>query len=62
MVDRHDKWVFITAFNLNIDHVINNLARTKPITCVQHQATATLKVSRDGIHIRKLMSAGLGKS
>lgn len=49
---RHNKWVIVTSFNLDIDHVIDNLARTEPITCTQHQTTATLNVSRDRMHLR----------
>lgn len=59
---RHNKWVTVAAFNLDIDHVIDNLARAEPITCAQHQTTATLNVSRDRMHLRKLMSIGFGKS
>ena len=59
---RHNKWVIITAFNLNVDRVVDNLARTEPITCMQHQTTAALNVSRYRIHLRKLMGIELGKS
>ena len=62
LLDRHNKWVIVAAFNLDIDHVIDNLARTEPITCMQHQTTATLNVGRDRIHLRKLMSIELSKS
>ena len=61
LLDRHNKWVIVAAFNLNMDHVVDNLARTEPITRMQHQTTTTLNVGRDYIHVRKLMSAGLGK-
>ena len=56
LLDRHNKWVIVAAFN------IDNLARTEPITCMQHQTTATLNVGRDRIHLRKLMSIELSKS
>ena len=59
---RHNKWVIVAAFNLDIDHVIDNLSHSEPITCAQHQTTATLNVSRDRMHLRKLMSIELGKS
>ena len=62
LLDRHNKWVIVAAFNLDIDHVIDNLARAEPITDTQHQTTATLNVSRDRVHLRKLMSIELGKS
>lgn len=62
LFDRHNKWVIVTAFNLDIDHAIDNFARAEPITCMQHQTTATLNVSRDCMHLRKLMSIGLGES
>ena len=62
LLDRHNKWVIVAAFNLDIDHVIDNLARAEPITCAQHQTTATLNVSRDCMHLRKLMNIGLGES
>ena len=62
LLDRHNRWVIVAAFNLDIDHVIDNLAHAEPITCAQHQTTAALNVSRDRIHLRKLMSIELGKS
>jgi len=62
LFSRHNKWVIVAAFNLDIDHVIDNLSHLKSITCAQHQTTATLNVSRDRMHLRKLMSIELGKS
>lgn len=45
LFSRHNKWVIITAFNLNADHVVDNLARTEGIACTQGQATSTLNVT-----------------
>lgn len=59
LFSRHNKWVIVAAFYLDVDHAIDNLARTEPITNTQDQTTATLNVSRDCIHLRKLMSIGL---
>lgn len=61
LFSRHNKWVIVTAFNLNVDHVVDNLAGTEPITCMQHQTTATLNVGRDCIQIRKPIGTGLSE-
>ena len=44
-----------------MDHVVDNLARTELITCMQHQTTTTLNVGRDCIHIRKPIGTGLSE-
>lgn len=62
LFSRHNKWVIVAAFNLNVDHAIDDLASTEPITNTQDQTTATLNVSRDRMYFRKLMSIGLDKS